>query len=308
MAKKILVTGGAGFIGSNTTKLLCDKGFQVVVFDNLSTGYRKLVDTRAKFIKGDLLNQNEITEALKGVDRVFHFAATSYIKISIDDSIGCFQNNIMATVNLLEAMRKNKIKYLVNSSSAAVYGEPEMIPVKEDSVKQPHQPYGGSKLAVEAVLSSYYHSFGINSTSLRFFNAYGPFDEQRPITRAVPNWIKQVLNNQPISLYWKGKQLRDYVFVEDIARAHLAVMDLSGYNYFNIGSGKGIFMIDLLESIFKAIGKQTPTTDLGERPGDPMNLVADTTKIEKAIGWKPSFSLDMGIKLTVDYFKNSRFK
>jgi len=214
----------------------------------------------------------------------------------------------MGTINLLEGMRKNKVKHIVSSSSAAVYGEPEMIPVKEDSVKQPLQPYGGSKLAVEAVLSSYYHSFGINSTSLRFFNAYGPFDEMKPVTRAVPNWIKQVLNNQPISLYWKGKQLRDYVFVEDIARAHLAVMNLPGYNYFNVGSGKGIFMIDLLESIFKAIGKQTPITDLGERPGDPMSLVADTTKIEKAIGWKPSFSLDEGIKLTVDYFKNSRFE
>ncbi len=306
--KTILVTGGAGFIGSNTTRLLCDQGYQVIVFDNLSTGYRKLVDKRAKFIKGDLLNRDEITKALKGVDNVFHFAATSYIKISIDDPIGCYNNNVMGTITLLEAMRKNKVKHIVSSSSAAVYGEPENISIKEDSNKQPLQPYGGSKLAVEAVLSSYYHSFGINSTSLRFFNAYGPFDEQRPITRAVPNWIKQVLNNQPISLYWKGKQLRDYVFVEDIAKAHLAVMNLDGYNYFNIGSGKGIFMIDLLKSIFKAIGKQTPITDLGERPGDPMSLVADTTKIEKAIGWKPSFSLDKGIKLTVDYFKNSRFK
>jgi len=306
--KKILVTGGAGFIGSNTTKLLCDKGFQVIVFDNLSMGYRQLVDKRAKFVKGDLQNLVEIEKVMRGVNYVFHFAATSIIKHTLEDPLNCYKNNLNGTVNLLEAMRKHGVKQLVNSSSASVYGEPESIPVKEDSRKEPLTPYGSSKLAVEIIASSYFRAYGINSTSLRYFNAYGPCDEQQPITRAVPNWIKQVLNNQPISLYWKGKQLRDYVFVEDIARAHLAVMDLSGYNYFNIGSGKGIFMIDLLEGIFKAIGKQTPITDLGERPGDPMNLVADTTKIEKAISWKPSFSLDKGIKLTVDYFKNSRFK
>ncbi len=306
--KTILVTGGAGFIGSNTTRLLCDQGYQVIVFDNLSTGYKKLVDNRANFIRGDLLKENEITKALKGVDRVFHFAASSFIQATIDDPVGCFQNNIMATVNLLEAMRKNKIRYLVNSSSASVYGEPEMVPVSEDSKKQPLQPYGASKLAVENILSSYHHAFGINSTSLRYFNAYGPQDEQLPITRAVPNWIKQVLTNQPISLYWKGKQLRDYVFVEDIAKAHLAVMNLDGYNYFNIGSGEGILMRDLLESIFKAIGRRTNIIDLGERPGDPMRLVADLTKIRKVVGWEPSFSFDLGIKQTVDYYKSSNFK
>ncbi len=306
--KTILVTGGAGFIGSNTTRLLCDQGYQVIVFDNLSTGYKKLVDNRANFIRGDLLKENEITKALKGVDRVFHFAASSFIQATIDDPVGCFQNNIMATVNLLEAMRKNKIRYLVNSSSASVYGEPEMVPVSEDSKKQPLQPYGASKLAVENILSSYHHAFGINSTSLRYFNAYGPQDEQLPITRAVPNWIKQVLTNQPISLYWKGKQLRDYVFVEDIAKAHLAVMNLDGYNYFNIGSGEGILMRDLLESIFKAIGRRTNIIDLGERPGDPTRLVADLTKIRKVVGWEPSFSFDLGIKQTVDYYKSSNFK
>lgn len=304
----VLVTGGAGFIGSNTTRLLCDQGYQVIVFDNLSTGYEKLVDKRAKFIKGDLLIRREITSALNGVDCVFHFAATSFIKASIDNPFACYENNVMATVSLLEGMRQNNVKFIVASSSASVYGEPEMIPVTEDSVKQPLQPYGGSKLAVEAVLSSYYHSFGINSTSLRYFNAYGPYDEQRPITRAVPNWINQVLNDQPISLFWKGKQLRDYVYVEDIARAHLAVMDRVGYNYFNIGSGNGILMIDLLESIFKALDKRTEIVDLGKRLGDPMKLVADTAKIRKAVGWKPLCSLDEGIKLTVDYFRGSMFR
>lgn len=308
MNEKILVTGGAGFIGGNTTRLLCDKGFDVIVFDNLSTGHRELIDKRAKFIQGDLADPEAIDKAVKGVDRVFHFAAVSYIKSSIDDPKGCFQDNVMGTVNLLEGMRKNGVKYIVNSSSASVYGEPAVIPVTEDSVKQPLQPYGASKLAAEAVLSSYYHTFGINSTSLRYFNAYGPFDEVHPITRAVPNWVRQVLSDQPISLYWKGQQYRDYIFVEDIATAHLAVMDLTGFNYFNIGTGKGVLMSDLLESIFIAVGKRTEIVDLGERLGDPMRLIADTTKITKAVGWRPIYSLDDGIKITANYFKKSKFK
>lgn len=306
--KTILVTGGAGFIGGNTTRLLCDKGHDVIVLDNLSTGHRELVDKRARFIQGDLSDPEIINKALKGVDRVFHFAAVSYIKSSIDDPRGCFENNVIGTVNLLEGMRKNNVKFIVNSSSASVYGEPAVIPVTEDSVKQPLQPYGASKLAAEAVLSAYYHTFGINSTSLRYFNAYGPFDEVHPITRAVPNWIRQILSGQPISLYWKGQQYRDYIYVEDIAAAHFAVMDLTGYNYFNIGTGNGVLMADLLESIFMAVGKRTEIHDLGERLGDPMRLVADTTKITAAVGWKPTRSLDEGIRTTVDYFKTSEFK
>lgn len=308
MTKRILVTGGAGFIGGNTTRLLCDEGYDVIVFDNLSTGHRELVDKRARFIRGDLSDLEVISKVLEGVDHVFHFAAVSYIKASIDDPKGCFENNLIGTANLLEGMRKNGVKFMVNSSSASVYGEPETIPVKEDSVKQPLQPYGASKLAAEAVLSAYYHTFGINSTSLRYFNAYGPFDEVRPITRAVPNWVRQVLSDKPISLHWKGQQYRDYIYVEDIAAAHFAVMDLTGYNYFNIGTGRGVLMADLLESIFKAVGKRTEIHDLGERPGDPMKLVADTTKITKAVGWKPTRSLDEGIKATVEYFKGSKFK
>lgn len=302
--KTVLVTGGAGFIGSNTVRLLCDRGYKVIVFDNLSTGYRHFVDNRAQFIKGDLRNSKEINKALKEVDYVFHFAATSIIKLSLEDPVGCYTNNIIGAINLLEGMRKNKVQHLVNSSSAAVYGESKKGLIGEDSVKKPLQPYGSSKLAIEAILSSYYYAYGINSSSLRYFNVFGPFDEQQPVTRAVPNWIKAILENEPILLYWKGNQLRDYIFVEDVALAHLAVMKLKGFNYFNIGSGKGILMIDLLESIFKAIGKKTEIVDLGERPGDPMHLVADTSKINDTVGWTVKFSLHEGLNKTIDYYRS----
>ena len=304
--EKILVTGGAGFIGSNTVHLLCDEGYEVTVFDNLSMGYRNFVDERAKFIPGDLLNMKAITQALKGIDTVFHFAATSIIEHTIKDPVACFYNNLDGIITLLEAMRVNGVKQIVNSSSASVYGEPESIPVKEDSRKSPMQPYGASKLAVEAILSGYFHSFGINSTSLRYFNAYGPYDEQQPVTRAVPRWIKAIIKGESISLYWKGKQFRDYIFVKDIARAHLAVMKLKGFNYFNIGTGNGILMSDLLQTIFKTVGKEAPIIDLGERLGDPERLVADTEKIKTEVGWVPQYSLEEGIKATVEYYQNAR--
>jgi len=304
--QRILVTGGAGFIGSNTVKLLCDLGMDVVVFDNLSFGYKDLVDKRAKFIEGDLLDKKAINEALIGVDKVFHFAAISIIKQSIDDPVFCFKTNIEGIVNLLEAMRVNGVQYIVNSSSASVYGNPEVVPVTEDSGKAPIQPYGASKLAVEAILSSYYHTYGINSTSLRYFNAYGPNDEQQPVTRAVPTWIKAILKHQPIPLYWKGNQLRDYVFVEDIAKAHIDVMDMKGFNYFNIGSGNGILIKELLEKIFEKVGYRTEIIDKGERQGDPKILVADISKIEKIVGWKPSFDLDEGLDRKIEYYRQAK--
>lgn len=302
--QKILVTGGAGFIGSNTVRLLCDEGYDVTVFDNLSWGYRELVDQRARFINGDLLDKKAIQNALEGINKVFHFAATSIIKVSVAEPVACFHNNTQGIINLLEGMVKQKVKYIVNSSTAAVYGEPKSIPVNESDPKNPMHSYGASKLAVEYILSVYEKQSGINCTSLRYFNAYGPSDEQVPRSRAVPIWILATLNNTTIPLYWGGMQFRDYVYVEDIARAHLAVMNLKGNNVYNIGSGDGVLMKDLLERIFEIAGKRAVVVDLGQRMGDPNRLVADITKISKEVGWKPKIRLDLGLERTYEYYKN----
>jgi UDP-glucose 4-epimerase len=206
---------------------------------------------------------------------------------------------------LLEAMRKNNVKFIVFSSSAAVYGEiKKAIPVKEDETKEPMQPYGATKLATEVILSSYYHSYGINSVSLRYFNVYGPRDCQLPVTRAVPNWFKAVINGEPIGLNWEGKQIRDYIFVKDVASAHLQVLGKQGYMQYNIGSGKGNSMLEILNSVFEACNKKTPIKDLGIRPGDPNYLVADTNKILTEIGWAPKYSLKEGMKQTYEFYKD----
>lgn len=304
--KTILVTGGAGFIGSNTVEMLCDLGYSVRVIDDLSFGYEKFVDPRAKFFKANINNENILNEAMAGVDVVMHFAASSIIKFSLDNPLSYIENNIMNGTKLLECMRKFNVKKIIFSSSASVYGEPEKIPVIENSSKKPMQPYGASKLAFEAILSAYYHSFGIESTSLRFFNAYGPRDEQNPATRAVPMWIKEIIAGEPIKIYWNGKQVRDYVYVKDIAQAHIDVLELKGCNVFNIGSSTGVAMRDILEEIMKITDTKNQIIDQGERAGDPMRLVADTTAIFKAVGWKPKVNLHDGLVETINYYKKPK--
>ncbi|MES2437242.1 MAG: NAD-dependent epimerase/dehydratase family protein [Patescibacteria group bacterium] len=305
--KTILVTGGAGFIGSNTVNLLCDQGHAVRVIDDLSFGYEEFLDPRATFFKGSLANNDVLDKALSGVDVVMHFAASSIIKFSIDNPLTYIENNIVNSTKLLEGMRRNNVKKIVFSSSASVYGEPLEIPITESHQKKPLQPYGASKMAFEDILSGYHHSFGIESVSLRFFNVYGPRDEQQPATRAVPLWIKAILRNEPVGVYWNGDQLRDYIFVRDVAQAHSDVMNLPGCNAFNIGSGSGIIMRDLLEEIVKLTGSTSEIKDLGERLGDPAKLVADTSAIHKAVGWKPKVSLTEGLQEAIAFYK-SRMK
>lgn len=301
--KTILVTGGAGFIGSNTVKLLCNNGHLVRVIDDLSFGFEKFVDKRAKFYKASIADEKILEEAMVGVDVVMHFAGSSIIKFSLEDPLSYMENNIINGVKLLECMKKLNVKKIIFSSSASVYGELEKTPVKEDDPKKPIQPYGASKLAFESILNAYYHSFGIESVSLRYFNAYGPCDEQIPATRAVPMWIREILNDEPVKIYWNGSQLRDYVFVRDIAKAHESVMDISGCNIFNIGSGTGVVMMDILKEIISITGKTPKIIDQGERLGDPMKLVSDISAIRKVVSWKPEVSLHEGLVETIEYYK-----
>src|SRR5690242_12661143 len=195
---RVLVTGGAGFIGSNLVRLLCDDGHAVTVVDDLSFGYEEFVDPRARVVRG-LFDDAAILDAeLPGTDVVMHFAASSIIQFAFERPLEYFENNFNRGVRLLEAMRTHGVKRIVASSTASVYGEPVRIPIDEDDPKQPAQAYGASKLAFEAALSAYYHAYGIHSTAFRYFNAYGPRDEQRPVTRAVPRWIKAALKHEPI--------------------------------------------------------------------------------------------------------------
>lgn len=304
--KKIIVTGGAGFIGSHVTEFLCDRGFQVTVLDDLSTGYKKFVDPRAAFVKGSFGDRALTRRVLRGADAVMHLAAFSIISLSLRDPALYFENNLGNGIVLLDAMRAAGVKKIIYSSTAAVYGEPKRIPIREDDPKQPVNPYGASKLAFEEALVAYYHSFGIESVSLRYFNAYGPRDEQQPATRAVPRWIRGALRGSAVTLNWGGRQRRDYVFVRDIAEAHLKVLPLSGFRTYNVGSGgEGVVMKELLREIGSVLGKKLQVKDCGMRAGDPMRLVADISKIKREVGWEPKTSLREGLQETVEYYRNA---
>lgn len=300
----VLVTGGAGFIGSHITELLCNSGHTVRVIDDLRFGYKDFVDKRAQFLQFPIEDIASLEKSLEGVDVVMHLAASSIISFSYERPLEYFENNILTGIKLLEAMRKKGVKKIIYSSTSSVYGEPRNVPIKESDPTNPITIYGASKLGFEQALIAYYHSFGIESVSLRYYNAYGPRDDQKPRTRAIPMWIEAILQNKPVPWYWQGRQVRDYVYVADIAKAHLAVTNLSGIQCFNIGSGTGILMKDVFQTLERVVGRKLDTVDMGERIGDPMKSFADITKIKNEVGWKPMTSLEEGLKETFAYYKS----
>lgn len=302
---KVLVTGGGGFIGSHVTKMLLDDGHQVVVLDNLSHGYKENVDKRAKLIVGDIKDPKKTKEALKGVNAVIHMAGLIVVPESVKNPIKYTDNNVLGTISLLESMKEAGVKKIIFSSSACVYGTPEKLPIKEDAPLHPDNPYGATKAAVEAFLQAYHANFSFDVTILRYFNPYGPGRLAPPITHAIPNFIMATLAKKPIPLYWKGEQIRDFIYIEDLAQAHIDVLSLSGFNVFNLGMEKGVKVKDVVEMIFEIVGYIVPIDDLGKRAGDVHANYASSQKLKKAVSWKAKIDLKEGLKRTIDYYKDS---
>ena len=304
---KIIVTGGAGFIGSHIVKILLDEGHNVRIIDNLSRGFKELVDSRADFKKEDLSNQAKITELIKGYDGVIHLGNYIVVPESIENPVEYTENNVVNTVRILEAMRSVDVKKIIFSSSATVYGEPKNLPLKEDSqIAIQTNQYGASKVAMESFLGVYHKLYGFDVIILRYFNPYGPNELHSPETHAIPNFIKSTLKKKPIPMYWKGEQIRDFIYVEDLAKAHTKVLDVSGYEVFNIGTEEGTKVGDVVDTIFKILGYDVTIEDLGERKGDAKATYASSKKIESKVGWKAETSLEEGLKKTIEYFKDSK--
>lgn len=302
---RILVTGGAGFIGSHVTKLLLDQKHQVTIIDNLSKGKLDQIDKRAKFVKADLLNQKKIEKTLQGVEVVIHMASFIEVGESVKNPVRFIENNVVGTAKLLEATKKMGVKKIIFSSSACVYGRPTKLPIKEtDPLGLQENPYGLSKVSMEQLMELYHHLYNFDVTLLRYFNPYGPGEDHLPETHAIPNFIKAVLNKKPIPLYWQGQQIRDFIYIEDLARAHILPLKLSGFHIFNIGTEKGTKVIDVIKIIFKLVGYSVPIKDLGQRQGDVPKLVASAKKINRQLGWKAKVNLQEGLRKTIEYYKN----
>ncbi len=301
---RVLVTGGAGFIGSAVTRVLLEERHEVTVLDNLSKGFRQLVPEGARFIEGDLRDEERLPGWLRGHDAVIHMAAFIEVTRSVAEPVLFAENNIINSVRLLEAMHRADVGKFVFSSSATVYGAPESLPIREtDPLGVQSNPYGASKVATEAFAATYNQLYGMDAIVLRYFNPYGPNELHEPETHAIPNFIRAALERRTIPLYWKGEQVRDFIYVDDLARAHTAVLGLSGLDYYNVGSETGTKIIDVVRTIIDIAGYDVPIDDLGERPGDVQATYAWSEKLAAETGWRAQVSLRDGLERTVEWFR-----
>jgi UDP-glucose 4-epimerase len=283
---------------------LLEAGHAVTVFDNLSTGHRAQVPGGAAFVRADLKQEHRLEEALRGQDVVIHLAALVPVPTSVARPVAFAENNVVNTVRLLEAMRRSGVRRIVFSSSATVYGEPKRLPLREDDpVGLQSNPYGASKVSAEAFIAVYNRLYGFDATILRYFNPYGPNELCEPETHVVPNIIRAALNDTPIPIFWRGEQVRDYIYVEDLARAHTAVLDASGLNYFNVGSEKGVKVREVLQVVTDILGHPLRIEDKGERAGDVPALYASSDRLRRATRWQPEVGLEEGLRRTIAYFQ-----
>lgn len=306
MSKNILVAGGAGYIGSHMVLFLLEKGYNPIVYDNLSEGHKEAV-LGGTFIEGDLADTKKLHEVFNNFDisGVMHFAAHCYVGESVTEPRKYYQNNVFNTYNLLNTMLEHKIDKFIFSSTCATYGNPIKLPLTEDHPQNPINPYGNTKLVVEKILSDYSKAYNLNSISLRYFNASGAEPEGRigeahdPETHLIPNVLDAALGLKELKIFGSdyetpdGTCVRDYIHVTDLAQAHWLALEklLSGYksDFFNLGNGEGYSNKQVIETAEKVTGKKIKVEMADRRPGDPPTLVGSSEKAKNILGWKPEY-------------------
>jgi UDP-glucose 4-epimerase len=301
---KILVTGGAGYIGSVVTETLIDSGHEVVIIDNLSTGHRGAVNPGAEFHEGDLLDTAFVENVLAGgIEAVCHFAAFSQVGESVSDPLKYYTNNVTGAISLLSSMKKAGTGYFLFSSTAAVYGEPEEMPVTEDSALMPVNAYGNTKLAIERMLRDCALAWQLKSLSLRYFNAAGASkdhgEDHRPETHLIPLILDAAMGRRgELVVYGEdyptrdGTCIRDYIHVKDLATAHVLGLEKLAEGFsgvLNLGNGTGFSVLEVIETASKVTGLEVPHRIGGRRPGDPATLVASSARAEDILGWKREY-------------------
>lgn len=302
--KTVLITGGAGFIGSHVNQKLHEANYQTIVLDNLCRGFREAV-LNGIFIHGDLQDAallHQIFSTYK-IDAVMHFAAYIDVGESVQDPLKYYQNNVAGTLQLLQAMCRHQTKVSIFSSSAAVYGVPDKPSISESHPCQPINPYGRTKLYIEEILKDLSHSNAIKFTALRYFNAAGG-DPQSKIKNfrqkehnLIPKVLRCIQKNQPIKIYGTdyptpdGTCIRDYIHVNDLASAHIKAMEKlmqgESSNVYNLGNGKGFSVKEVIETAFKVTGKEIAIIEDKRREGDPPILIADSSKAKQELEWEP---------------------
>jgi len=304
----VLVTGGAGYIGSHTVKALKEAGHYVVVFDDLSTGHRESV-AGVPFVQGDVTRREDLLDALKrySIDAVMHFAAKSLVGESMQDPAKYYVNNVAGGVTLLEALREAGVGTIIFSSTAAVYGEPESIPIPEEHPLRPTSVYGRTKLMFEQMLEDYRRVYGLRYAALRYFNAAGADpsgqigEDHDPETHLIPIVLQAALGQrEAVTIFGTdydtpdGTCIRDYIHVTDLADAHVLALEAlkagGPGGVYNLGNGNGFSVRQVIEAAERVVGAKIPVKEGDRRPGDPAVLVASSARAQRELGWKPRFT------------------
>ncbi len=304
-----LVTGGAGFIGSNLTDALVSKGFRVRVLDNFSSGKLENLENvlrKIDLIKGDLRREKDIQKSVKGVSYIFHMGAIANVPQSVQDPETTHDVNVTGTFKLLCTAKKAKVRRVIFTSSSAIYGETNIFPSTEKQLPMPESPYAASKIMGEYYCKNFSSLYGLETVCLRYFNVYGP--RQNPKSRyacVIPIFLKSVLEGEPVQIHWDGLQSRDFVHVSDVVSANILAMTRRGVSgkSFNIGTHYEARVIDCLRGIQETLKlKRVETVYTPKREGDVRRTFADITKAKKLLGFKPKTAFEKGLQETVKWF------
>ena len=316
----VLVVGGAGYIGSHAAHVLRRRGYEVIIYDNLSTGYRELAEG-FELVVGDIADSVKLSAVLRRCDAVMHFAAHAYVGESVENPKKYFRNNVTSAIALLDSVMESRVRKFIFSSTCAVYGNPVKVPITEDNPRQPVNPYGATKLAFENALEAYGRAYGLKYVSFRYFNAAGADEsgtigeKHEPETHLIP-LILQAIQGKRAALEIFGDDyqtpdgtcIRDYIHVNDLAEAHVLGLEhlaKGESTAMNLGTGQGYSVQEVVSAVERVTGHTVPTHIGPRRPGDPAELVADPVRAEKLLHWKAKRSLDEIIATAWEWARKS---
>lgn len=307
-SKNVVVTGGAGFIGSNLVEELVIKDHHVKVIDNLSTGHIENLDQiqGIDFIRGSITDLNLLEDVFSGADYVLHQAALPSVPRSVEDPISSNSTNVDGTLNVLVAARDCGVKKVVYASSSSVYGDTPTLPKQEDMKPNPKSPYAITKLAGEYYCRIFSEIYGLKTACLRYFNVFGPRqDPNSQYAAVIPLFITRILNEKPPTIFGDGTQTRDFTFVKDVVQANILAMESEAEGVFNIACGRQIVLNDLADEMMKIIGIETEKVYEKPRAGDIKDSLADISSAREMLGYEPKFDLSSGLKGTITWFQKN---
>jgi UDP-glucose 4-epimerase len=310
---KILVTGGAGFIGSHIVNRLLSDDFEVTVVDNLNTGRLENIEHNDRqnfhFVKGEVQDFNLAREVLKDIDVVLHEAALTNVTSSFEDPLKTHDVNVTGTLNLLKNCVDTKVKRFIFASSASIYGETDVLPIVEEVTPKPLSPYAVTKLAAESYVRLFFKAYGLETVCLRFFNVYGPKQQPSAYSGVISIFINRALQGQSLLIYGNGHQTRDFVNIQDVVDANMLTLTSKNAvgEVFNIATGTATSINQLAKTISQILGKESLTIDyMNSRPGDIKASYADISKARRILGYSPKITLKEGLAKLIDWYKQCR--